>query len=283
MEPKTYDKLRHVNYGGATCNITPLTLTADFTEFESVASRLHQFFLHDWGVASGLQVQGILGAADLRVQAGIAIDRKGNLIVLSTGGFGVLGDVPPLTEAAVPVTVPTAGLISQKYLLTIQWKETHRQIASPSDFFCGKEEQTPQLRLQPVTGFTDSDDYVCLAVVELDTGGVVKSVNAQDSAAPLGRRRLGETVGAVRFEASLSGNPAGTVQEMPAAALEPLPAGNGLQVTAALTALKGKLCLAPTSATPTARSWPPSQPPAGGTCKLATSRWELRQVARSSH
>jgi hypothetical protein len=48
-------------------------------------------------VASGLQVQGTLGAADLRVQAGIAIDRKGNLIVLSTGGSGLLGDVPPLT------------------------------------------------------------------------------------------------------------------------------------------------------------------------------------------
>jgi hypothetical protein len=100
-----------------------------------------------------------------------------------------------------------------------------------------------------VTGFTDSDDYVCLAVVELDTGGVVKSVNAQDSAAPLGRRLLGETVGAVRFEASTSSNPAGTVQEMPAAALEPLPAGNGLQITAALTALTGKLCIAPSSAT----------------------------------
>jgi hypothetical protein len=200
-------------------------------------------------VVSGLQVQGTLGAANLQVQAGIAIDRRGNLIVLSTGGSGVLGDAPPLTETPVPVTVPTAGLISQKYLLTIQWKETHRQIASPSDFFCGKEEQTPQLRLQPVTGFTDSDDYVCLAVVELDTGGVVKSVNVQDSAAPLGRRRLGETVGAVRFEASMNSNPAGTVQEMPAAALEPLPAGNGLQITAALTALTGKLCLAPTSAT----------------------------------
>src|SRR4051794_432625 len=128
MDPKTYEKLQHVNYAGATCNITPLTLTADFTEFESVWARLHQFFLHDWGVASGLEVQGTLGTADLRVQAGIAIDRRGNLIVLSTGGSGALGDAPPLTESPVPVTVPTAGLISQKYLLTIQWRETHRQI-----------------------------------------------------------------------------------------------------------------------------------------------------------
>jgi hypothetical protein len=249
MDPKTYEKLLHVNYGGTNCNITPKTLTADFTEFESVWARLHQFFLHDWGVVSGLQVQATLGAADLRVQAGIAIDRKGNLIVLSTGGSGVLGDAPPLIEAPVPVIVPTAPLISQKYLLTIQWREKHRSVPAPPDFSCGKQEQTPQLRLQPVTGFTDSDDYVCLAVVELDTGGVVKSVNAQDSAAPLGRRRLGETVGALRFEASMNSNPAGTVQEVPAAALEPLPAGNGLQVTAALTALMGKLCLAPTSAT----------------------------------
>jgi hypothetical protein len=171
MDPKTYEKLQHVNYGGATCNITPVTLTADFTEFESVSARLHQFFLHDWGVASGLQVQVALGAANLQVQAGIAVDRRGNLIVLSTGGSGLLGDNPPLTETPVPVTVPTAGLISQKYLLTIQWKETHRQITSPPDFFCGKEEQTPQLRLQPLTGFTDSDDYVCLAVVE----GTVKA------------------------------------------------------------------------------------------------------------
>ena len=103
-----------------------------------------------------------------------------------------------------------------------------------------------------MSGFTDSDDYVCLAVIELDASGVVKSINAQDSAAPLGRRLLGETVGAVRFQASTSNNPAGTVQDILAAALEPLPAGNGLKVTSALTALTGKLCIAPSSATPPA-------------------------------
>ena len=119
MDPKTYEKLQRVNYGGATCNITPLTLTTDFMEYESVWARLHQYFLHDWGVASGLEVRAAPGAANLQVQAGIAVDRRGNLIVLSTGGSGMLGDAEPLTEASVPVTVPTADLISQKYMLTI--------------------------------------------------------------------------------------------------------------------------------------------------------------------
>jgi hypothetical protein len=250
MNPKTYEKLTHVNYGGATCVVSPLTISADFSEFESVLARLHQFFLHDWGVASGLQVQGTIGSANVQVQAGIAIDRKGNLIVLSTGGAGLLGDTPPLTEVPVPVAIPTASLTSQKYLLTIQWHETHRAITSPPDFFCGKQEQTPQLRLQPVTGFTDADDFVCLAVIELDTGGVLKSIHALDATAPLSRRRLGETIGALSLESPTDSNPMGSVQETSAGVIAALPGGNGLQITAGVTGLTGKLCIGQLAATP---------------------------------
>src|SRR5262249_20249697 len=162
---------------------------------------LHQFFLHDWGVASGLEVSGTVGAADLLIKPGVAIDRKGQLIVLSDNGNGLLGQTQPGLNhpATAPVTLPTAGLGAQKYLLTIQFFELPESDASHPDFICGEDAVAPWLRLQPVTGFTDSDDYVCLAVVTLDGNGFVTSVTARDAAAPLGRRRLGETVGAIRF------------------------------------------------------------------------------------
>jgi hypothetical protein len=251
MDPKKYEVLTRVNYDCANGIVTRNTVAFDFANYHAALARLHQFFLHDWGVASGLEVGGTVGAANLQVKPGVAIDRKGQLIVLSTGGSGLLGQAQPgLNQpATVPVTLPTAGLGAQQYLLTVQYFELPQSDGSHPDFICGEDSVAPWLRLQPVAGFTDSDDFVCLAVVDLDASGFVKSVKARDAAAPLSRRRLGETVGAVRFEAPTDGNPAGSVQEVAAAAVEALPAGAGLQITSALTALTGKLCIAPTGGT----------------------------------
>jgi hypothetical protein len=243
MRPKAYEALAHVNYDCANGIVTRNTVAFDFASYHAALARLHHLCLHDWGVAGGLEVGGTVGAADLQVKPGVAIDRKGQLVVLATGGNGLLGlaHPDPNHPAAVPVTLPTAGLAAQKYLLTIQYFERRNDATSHPDFVCGQNAVAPWLRLQPVAGFADSDDFVCLAVVELGAGGLVKSLHARDAAVPFGRRRLGETVGAVHFEAPTDGAAAGAVEERSTGAIAPLSGAEGLEVRARLTALTGEL------------------------------------------
>src|SRR5437588_68909 len=116
MNPKTYEALTHVNYDCANGIVTRNTVSFDFARYHAALARLHQFSLHDWGVASGLEVSGTPGASGLQIKAGVAVDRKGQLIVLSTGGNGLLGQGQPDLNhpAPAPVTLPTAGLAAQK-------------------------------------------------------------------------------------------------------------------------------------------------------------------------
>ena len=251
MNPKAYEKLVHVNYS-ANNPVTSRMVAADFAEYQSPAARLHHLALHGWGVASGLEVTATADATGLQVAAGVAIATGGQVIVLPTDGAGLLGDTPPLTETPAPVVVPAASLTplaGKKIVVTIQFQETLRQVpVSPggsNDFPAGKLEQTPWVRVFAAEAFAPSDDQVVLALADVGNDGKVTGVVSAASGVAPGRRRISTAVGELRVE-----RPAlDSAKEVTMGVVGPLGVGNGLQITAEVTALTGKVGVGQTAAT----------------------------------
>lgn len=207
MDPKTYKKLTHVNYGDSNSSIsTAQTHAADFGEYETPFAQMHNLALHGWGVASGLEVTLSADQTGLQVAPGVAIDRNGQLIVLATGGSAVFGDTLaaldlPQSELKSPVTVPAAGQLGKKVVLGVQFHDKLRAIPpAAGDFPAGKLEQTPWLRLLPAQGFQDSTDLIVLAIADVGNDGKVTGVvSAAPGGAPV-RQRLSTSVGELKIE-----------------------------------------------------------------------------------
>jgi hypothetical protein len=82
----------------------------DVQDFLIPLERMHNSNLHDWGIASGLEVSGTIGGTEIVVNSGVAIDKSGQLISLSSIGHSDIGENPPegeSNEVIVPVHLST--------------------------------------------------------------------------------------------------------------------------------------------------------------------------------
>ena len=232
MSEPTYEKLVHVNYS-SNYPVSPRMLAADFAEYQSPAARLHHLALHGWGVASGLEITATADKTGLQVAGGVAIAAGGQVIVLPTGGAGLLGDTPPLTETPAPVVVPAASLTpfaGKKIVVTIQFQETLRQVPVPlggsNNFPAGKLEQTPWVRVFAAEAFAPSDDQVVLALADVGNDGKVKGVQAAAPGVAPARKAIAPRVAGLQFVRS--GEAGGTVGEVLAPELRSSADGLGL-------------------------------------------------------
>ena len=156
--------------------------------------------LHGWGVAAGLEVSAVAGAAGVTVAQGVALDLDGHVVVLGEGGVAIVDplvgptgvqNIPTVPVTATGVVLDTAGLTGD-LLLTITWREVEEVTAGLLVL-----RQAPWLRLVDPATFVEDGLQLVLAAVTIGAGGVVDTLE-------LGSRRLvGVTAG--RLELSLPG------------------------------------------------------------------------------
>ena len=223
-----------------TCGWEPKHLQQDlFDEFHLLSSRtkLASLYEDNWGVVQGLEVSATVGASTLTVNPGVALDGRGQLISLASEGRGYIQQVPPNPEeenpdVSVPVTIDLSDYIQPTettYYLTIEFAENLR----PNDdngTTCGKWEQTPWIRLQPVEGesaYVEDGSSVVLAIVTIKASGEV-DIRSQDDAFPYHRRLVGKTVGQLQIRRTEKVGD--TIEEVTAGKLGPVD-GGGLQLT----------------------------------------------------
>jgi hypothetical protein len=175
----------------------------DHEEFHRPLLRVDSAALRgDWGIAAGLEVSGTPGAGAVVIDSGAAVDKPGETIVLSAGGFGDIGANPPGNqhdEKPVPVSLPLAGQAGQTVYVTIQFNEISRSNEGSG----GRFEQVPWLRLQPTSGtgaYIDDGTSIILAIVVVSATGTLSDLRAQDGGLPFGRRLLGRRSGPVRLK-----------------------------------------------------------------------------------
>ncbi|MEV6304522.1 tail fiber domain-containing protein [Actinoplanes sp. NPDC051861] len=147
--------------------------------------------LYDWGVAGGLTVTATAGSAGLTVAQGTALDAEGRVIVLGEDGLAITDpQVPPTGVQNIPtvpvgpdgVVLDTVDVDPGRYLLTAGWREV--EVADAGLLLL---RQAPWLRLIDPGPFADDGTQVVLAVVELNAGGVVETLEP-------GLRRLARPV-----------------------------------------------------------------------------------------
>jgi hypothetical protein len=165
--------------------------------------RMHQAHLHDWGIASGLEVSVTAGGGEVEVQPGVAVDGRGELIALSGSGQADISLVEPGEadrQISAPFRLSIAGLAGQVRYLTIEYAQRLRLTEGVG----GQLEQTPWLRLQAVEGenaYVDDGSAIILAVVEIDAGGAV-IIKANAVELPHSRRILASTAEALHLRRS---------------------------------------------------------------------------------
>src|SRR4030095_15003849 len=67
----------------------------DWHEHHLPLARMHQAHLHDWGIASGLEVRVPPEGQQLEVLPGVAVDSTGELIALSASGQADISVLAP--------------------------------------------------------------------------------------------------------------------------------------------------------------------------------------------
>ncbi len=176
----------------------------DLQEFHLPLARMHHAHLHDLGIAGGLGV-GVDGNA-VEVEPGVAVDGNGELIVLSPDGQADISLIAPGEEErqiGFPFLLGTDDHVGETLYLTIQFAERLRSAQGAG----GKLEQTPWLRLQPVSGdgaFVDDGAAVVLAIVQVDETGV--AVRARDPVLPHRRRLMGAAFSPLRIRRAITGD-----------------------------------------------------------------------------
>ena len=225
---------RNRYFDDSDCQPQGRNLDEDFRNFHLRSFQAQLASLHNWGIAQGLEVSGTLGSSTITINAGVAVDTQGRLIVLATEGRGDLGNNPPggnHNPVTVPVELDTstfAGETDTSYYLTIQFSEILRFDDGGTD--CGRLEQTPWLRLQPVSEFTEDGTAVVLAVVTLDSSGNIVALAHQDSSLPVARHLVGKTVG--QLQITRSQKVGDRITEVIGGKLQPAQ-GGGLQLSVA--------------------------------------------------
>jgi hypothetical protein len=171
-------------------NFSARNFDEDFAEFHLPLNRMQLANFQEWGVAQGLEVSGSIGGTSLTIAPGVAVDRRGQLISLSSQGKGDIGKNPPSEdheEVKVPVVLDLKRYTQtpdQPLYLTIQFSQILRFDEGP----LGRYEDAPWIRLQPVNGFVDDGTSVVLATVVVKINGELTQLKAQ------GRRLVSKTV-----------------------------------------------------------------------------------------
>jgi hypothetical protein len=201
--------------------LTGAEFDRDFTRYHDARAMLHEKAEHDWGVAAGLEVIQT-DARTLKVNPGVAIDRKGRLIALSDedaggealGGIIRLDDFPGLgPQACVTITYfqkppkfdpnapPTTGVLADR----------------------------PTLGLEDPAKLGDASDAVVLAVVVRNPDGTVKELVPRHDGCKPCRKLVGVPAGEIRLRRSVSTKSPGApaVSDTPAATLRPLDTPEG--------------------------------------------------------
>nr|WP_062337178.1 hypothetical protein [Herbidospora sakaeratensis] len=165
---------------------------------EGYAGPLHRMAgaaLHRPGVAEGLGVSATVGQAGLRVLPGVALDVRGRLIPLATGGHARLGDGTMTEMGEQGLVLPTQGPAGER-TVTIAWAETFDFTGVGAGVFA--TETTPVLRLRG-PGQVSAEEVV-LAEVRLGADGTVADLTAGTRRAVGGAKDRIELVlpGAVR-------------------------------------------------------------------------------------
>lgn len=145
----------------------------DQEQYYQPLERFHGSTLHGWGIAAGLHVLTTLGALNVTVQPGIALDSNGLHIMLVTNGSAKVGspdNLQTLTVGANGLTVPTAGLIGDQYLI-MQFSEDFNTDGTISTFT-----HSPWLHFVAATNLPLDESSILLARVTFDgdpnvTGG----------------------------------------------------------------------------------------------------------------
>lgn len=150
------------------------------------------------GVAAGLRVTAVAGAAGLTVGTGTAADADGHPVVLGEGGVAVVDplvgasgvqNIPTVPVTAAGVAFDTTGVTGDQ-LVTITWREVE-EVQNGLVVL----RQAPWLRLADPATFTDDGRQLMLARVTLDPAGLVQAL------VPGPRRLVAVTAG--RFELRL--------------------------------------------------------------------------------
>ena len=186
----------------------------DFRDFHIPLERMHNSNLHDWGIASGLEVRG--SGTEIIVNPGVAIDISGQLISLSNEGHSYIGQNPPVgedfevrnvgsNEVLVPVHLRIDSHAGKTVYITIQFAQILR-----SGGVLGRWEQLPWVRLQPDTDPFDSRSIV-LAIARIDNDGNLAELKTADSNHR--RRLIGESIEELRIQRSskIRGSSSGSI------------------------------------------------------------------------
>jgi microcystin-dependent protein len=157
----------------------------DWEHYHLPLACLHHAYLHDWGIAGGLQVLvNPQNPNEVEVQPGVAIDGAGKLIALSSSGLADVGADQPVTA---PFRLSTQGLANALRYLVIRFGER-------LNFNEQKHEQLPVLRLVATSGaesYVDDGSAIILAVVQTDGTGVATVLPHRLNELAYGRRLLG--------------------------------------------------------------------------------------------
>jgi hypothetical protein len=175
----------------------------DWEEFHLPMARMHHGALHGRGVADGLEVSVQNAGAEVEVRPGVAVNGRGELIALAAGGQADIGIERPGEggqQIDPPFRLATSGRDSGTYYLCIEFA----QVLRFTEGSCGKQEQTPWLRLLATAGDLgpiEAGDAIVLAVVAVDAAGVA---TAQDRAEGLVHRRqlVGQGISDLRLRRS---------------------------------------------------------------------------------
>jgi hypothetical protein len=201
----TFEQLKHSQYYeqsiGHAYEHSSLNHHEDLEYYHRPLARMQHAYLHGVGIARGLAVRGATGTQTLTVEAGLAIDDLGRIVVLANDGTGDIGADPPngeSNEQPVPVTLGTAGHAAGTYVLTIQ----HHEALRYRGYELAQFEQVPWLRLQPVAGehaFVDEGIALVLALIEIAPEGAIASITAGADTLPHRRQLQGVQVGSLSF------------------------------------------------------------------------------------
>ena len=219
----SYEPIRRVNYlptATTTACLNGRGINADFDEFHGPSARLHNRTLHDWGVASGLEVSGAAGQPTLTIAPGVAIDRKGQLIVLADNGVANVGDptAGQIVTQPPPVPLSVTDFKNKRIVISIQFFE-NRATGDQNVAPCGMREQAPWVRLHDAATFADADELVVLGVGMVDAQGNLSALMPRFLDTPFGRKTVGQTLGALSIRHSQVTN--GSVTEAIAGVIGP--------------------------------------------------------------
>jgi hypothetical protein len=156
----------------------------DWEEYHLPLVRTQNAYLHDWGIAGGLEVDvNPANPTEIEIKPGVAVDSAGELIVLAPNGHVDTGGDQPL---AAPFRLSTQGIADAIHYLVILYGER-------LNFTDEKQEQLPKLRLVSTTGdggYTHDGVAIILAIVQTDAAGNA-TVRDQIIDLPYRRRHLG--------------------------------------------------------------------------------------------